>query len=165
MEDIKNNKKNNMKLETRSSTRNHVFNLVFQVPFYSSYDFNNPEDANNLLISYYELLEQEEEFELKYDEDFTPFKINKEVVEVQYEGILENLADIDSIINENADGWEISRIDKADLAILRLAVYEIIFDDNIPNVVAIDEAVELAKDYSSEKSYKFINGVLAKVNN
>lgn len=165
MEDKKNNKKNNIRLENRHSTRNHVFNLIFQVPFYSFYDFNNADDVNNLLMSYYELLKQEEELELKYDEDFKPFKINKEIIKMQYDGIIENLLDIDNIINENAVSWEISRIDKVDLAILRLATYEIIFDDGVPNVVAINEAIELAKDYSSEKSHKFINAVLAKITN
>ncbi len=165
MENIKSSKKNNIKLESRRSTRNHVFNLIFQVPFYSDYDFNNLDDTSSLLINYYELLEQEEELELKYDEGFKPFKINKDIINIQYEGILENLSDIDNIIIENAVGWEISRIDKIDLAILRLAIYEIIFDEGVPNVVAINEAIKLAKDYSSEKSHKFINGILAKINN
>lgn len=165
MEDIKNNAKNNTKLEPRYSTRNHVFNMIFQVSFCSFYDFTNIDDANNLLLSYYDLLEQEEELELKYDESFKPLKINKDLIKVQYEGLLENLADIDNIISENAVGWKISRIDKIDLAILRVAIYEIIFDDAVPNIVAINEAIELAKEYSSEKSHKFINGILAKVNN
>ncbi len=165
MEDIKSNAKNNIKLEPRHSTRNHVFNMIFQVSFYSFYDFTNIDDANSLLLSYYDLLKQEEELELKYDENFRPLKINKDLIKVQYEGLLENLVDIDNIISENAVGWDLARIDKVDLAILRVAVYEIIFDDEVPNVVAINEAVEFAKEYSSEKAHKFINGVLAKVNN
>ncbi|MDE6181997.1 MAG: N utilization substance protein B, partial [Eubacteriales bacterium] len=52
-------------------------------------------------------------------------------------------------------------LDKVDLAILRLAIFEILFEEDIPNKVAINEAIEIAKEYSSEKSYKFINGILA----
>ena len=70
--------------------------------------------------------------------------------------------DIDKEIDAASESWRVARIGKVDLAILRLAVYEIKYDDRIPIGVAINEAVELAKKYGGERSYGFINGVLAK---
>lgn len=75
-------------------------------------------------------------------------------------GFLKELEIIDSKIEENLKGWTLDRLSKIDLAILRLSSYEIIFLDDIPNNVSINEAVELAKIYSDEDSRKFINGLL-----
>lgn len=61
-----------------------------------------------------------------------------------------------------ASGWTINRLAKADLVILRLALYEIQYNDDVPTVVAINEALELAKTFSSDKSRRFINGALGK---
>ena len=70
---------------------------------------------------------------------------------------------IDGILNENAKGWKTSRMNKVDLTILRLAVYELKWDDEIPVGVAINEAVELAKRFGGDESPSFVNGVLGKV--
>ncbi|MBQ4417586.1 MAG: transcription antitermination factor NusB, partial [Butyrivibrio sp.] len=67
-----------------------------------------------------------------------------------------------ALITERTTGWTTDRMGKAELAILRLAVYELLFDDTVPNAVAINEAVELAKRYGQDESAAFINGVLAK---
>lgn len=144
------------KLESRSSTRNNVFNIVFQFEFFEK------DEIKNILNKYYQVLENEEEIEKRIDESFSALKINKDIIERQVFGILNNIEQIDKIIDENSEKWDIKRIDKVDLAILRLAIYEILFDD-VPKRVAINEAVELAKEYSSEKSYRFINAVLAKI--
>ena len=72
------------------------------------------------------------------------------------------LEEIDQMLSEKTTGWSLQRIGKVELAILRLAVYEMLFDDTIPVSVAINEAVELAKKYGAEDSASFINGVLAK---
>ena len=66
-------------------------------------------------------------------------------------------------MNEKTKGWKTSRMNKVDLTILRLAVYEILWDDDIPTSVAINEAVELAKRFSGEDGPSFVNGVLAKL--
>jgi len=71
--------------------------------------------------------------------------------------------EIDQLLNTHTTGWKTSRMNKADLAILRLAVYEMKWDDDVPVGVAIDEAVELAKKYSSDEGPAFINAVLAKL--
>ena len=75
---------------------------------------------------------------------------------------MEHLDEIDTMLKDNTEGWDLNRIGKAELAILRLAVYEIKFDDDIPTGVAINEAVELAKIYGQDQSSGFINGILAK---
>ena len=81
---------------------------------------------------------------------------------LEEEEIEEKLNEIDEAINEKATGWKTSRMSKVDLALLRLAVYEICYDEEIPEGVAINEAVELAKKYGTDGSPAFINGVLAK---
>ena len=73
-----------------------------------------------------------------------------------------SLETIDKEISEKATGWTIDRMGKVDLAIIRLAVYEILFDESIPVGVSINEAVELAKKYGRDESGSFVNGVLAK---
>ena len=77
--------------------------------------------------------------------------------------VAEKVREIDDLINGNTTGWKTTRMNKVDLSILRLAVYEITFDENIPAGVAINEAVELAKAYGQDESPAFINGVLAKI--
>ena len=71
--------------------------------------------------------------------------------------------DIDKTIEEHLDSWSFERIAKADLAILRTAVAEMLYVDSIPVSVSINEAVELAKKYGDERSYKFVNSVLGKI--
>mgnify|MGYP001474081017 FL=1 len=79
------------------------------------------------------------------------------------DGIIEKKEVIDSMIRELVDNWEFSRIAKADLALLRLAIYEIQYRLDIPPVVVIDETLEISKEISTENSKKFLNGVLDKV--
>lgn len=77
--------------------------------------------------------------------------------------IRDHIEEIDKILSVNLDKWTLDRIAKTDLAILRNAVAEIIYVDEIPNKVAINEAINLAKKYGEDKSYAFINSVLSKV--
>lgn len=74
--------------------------------------------------------------------------------------IKENIDEIDKNIMEHLEGWSITRLAKVDLAVLRLSVYEIMYRKDIPLEVSINEAVETVKKYSSDDSFKFINGVL-----
>lgn len=71
--------------------------------------------------------------------------------------------DIDGILAEYAEGWTVDRMPDVDRAVLRLGVYELLWRDDIPDAVVIDEAVELAKTLSTDESPKFVNGVLGKV--
>lgn len=81
-----------------------------------------------------------------------------------FKGVLENLEKIDGYIEKNLNGWTKERISKTSISILRMAIFEILFCDDIPNSVSINEAVELAKKYSTKKEASYINGLLGSVN-
>lgn len=78
-------------------------------------------------------------------------------------GVITHLDEIDELANKYMNNWTINRIDKTGAQILRIGIYEIVYEDDVPNVVAINEAIELAKKYSDDKVRKMINAVLDKV--
>lgn len=80
-----------------------------------------------------------------------------------FDGVLENNEKIDKIIDENLTGWKRERISRTALAVLRLAVYEIIFENDTPNKVAANEAIELSKKYSTKEESAYINGILGSI--
>lgn len=84
-------------------------------------------------------------------------------IEDKYSRITDKLSEIDKMIGETAEGWKVSRMGKVDLTILRLAVYEMKYDEDVPVKVAINEAVELSKKFSGDDSPAFINGILGKL--
>ncbi len=86
----------------------------------------------------------------------------KEEISQKYTAVLERKEELDAMLNEKATGWTVSRMGKVDLTIMRLALYEMLYDDTVPVSVAINEAVELAKKFGQTDSSSFINGVLAK---
>ena len=129
---------------SRRELREQIFKLLFRV------EFNGKEEID----------EQCEMF-LCDDENVTEDKDIAYIHEKFYK-IMEHLTEIDEEINERAKGWTTGRMGKVDLAIIRLAVYEIHYDDTVPTGVAINEAVELAKTYGQDGSAGFVNGVLAK---
>ncbi|HIW21381.1 MAG TPA: transcription antitermination factor NusB [Candidatus Dorea intestinavium] len=126
----------------RTEQRDHVFKLVFEQEFYDK------EELIKQLPLYFEIFPQKEEEA-------------KEVLDKANE-IISKREEIDNLINEKTTGWKTSRMNKVDLSILRLAVYEILWDETVPTKVAINEAVELAKKYSGKEGPSFVNGVLAK---
>ncbi len=128
---------------TRHELRERIFQTIFQLPFYD-------EELPEIEVS--DVADSEE----ISDKD-------KAYIEAKVAGIRDNLEEIDKAIEQNSNGWKVKRIGKSELAILRLAVYEIRFDADVPDKVAINEAVELAKSYSDEKAARFINGVLSGV--
>jgi len=79
------------------------------------------------------------------------------------EGVTANGQEIDDTLETYAQGWTIARMPALDRAILRLATWEILFNDGVPDAVAVDEAVELAKEYSTDDSAGFVNGLLSKI--
>ncbi len=129
---------------TRSIIREHIFKILFRAEFY------NKEELTQQAEYYVSELSNAKDKEIEYIKDKTL-------------AIIDKLPEIDEIINENSDGWPTNRLGKAELTIMRLAVYEIRFDEEIPDGVAINEAVELSKKYGSENSSSFVNGVLAKI--
>ena len=128
----------------RTELREHVFKTLFQI------EFNEPDDMTENLKLYLEDLERATEQDLAY-------------IRTKYEKIVENLPEIDALINEKTTGWKTKRMNKVDLSILRLAVYEMKWDEDIPTGVAINEAVELAKRFSGDDGPSFVNGVLARL--
>lgn len=126
----------------RKKARDNTFKCVYQL------EFDN-RDIDRILKFCYE------ENESNDDE--------KEYIDTVLKGVVNNLEDIDSIILSKLKNWTIQRIAKIDLAILRIAIYEIKYMDNIPPKVSVNEAVELAKMYGNSDSKSFINGLLAKV--
>ncbi len=79
------------------------------------------------------------------------------------EGVQANLGRVDEILARYAEGWTVARMPGVDRAVLRLAVYELLWRDDVPDAVVIDEAVELAKSLSTDESPRFVNGVLGRV--
>ena len=128
----------------RSELREQVFKLLFRV------EFNPMEDMS----------EQEELFTTTSDKEFSTK--DADYIREKYENIASKLPEIDEAINKETTGWNTSRIAKVDLTILRLAIYEIKYDESVPTGVAINEAVELAKKFGQDGSPSFVNGVLAK---
>jgi N utilization substance protein B len=113
-------------------------------------------------------------FQMDIQDDFSNERINKFLEELPEdnqrdyirelaENFIKNKEKIDNSIEENAKGWKINRIAKVDLTILRVAIGEIYYMEDIPEIVSINEAVEMAKTFSSEDSSKFINGVLGSI--
>jgi transcription antitermination protein NusB len=88
--------------------------------------------------------------------------VNDYTVEL-VEGVAEHRTRIDAILSDYADGWTVARMPDVDRAVLRLGVYEVLWRDDVPDAVAIDEAVELAKTLSTDDSPRFVNGVLGRV--
>lgn len=92
-----------------------------------------------------------------------PSKSTQEFAEGLIRGVMEKLPELDAKIKSLADNWDLSRLAPVDRNILRLAIYEMLFREEIPPVVSINEAIEIAKRYSTEESGKFVNGILDRV--
>lgn len=128
---------------SRKKARDNAFKCIYEL------EFGRDEDLNKILNNCYE------ENDNKPDE--------MEYIEMVLKGVKENLAEIDNVILSKLKNWSIERIAKIDLAILRLAIYEINYVEDIPEKVSANEAVELAKTYGNNDSKSFVNGVIAKV--
>jgi len=88
----------------------------------------------------------------------------KEFTLTLVKGVMSNLAEIDKVIKNYTNNWSLDRITNIDRSILRIAIYEILYLQNIPKSVSINEAVELAKKYGTRSSFSFVNGVLGRIN-
>ena len=106
--------------------------------------------------------DMKEQFDLFDEELENPSESELFYINSKSKGILEHIDEIDALINEKSTGWKTSRMAKVDLSIIRIAVYEIKYEDDIPFKVSVNEAVELAKKYGADESPAFVNGILAK---
>ena len=117
------------------------------------YEFNSDAEMPEQMQLYFEQLDEE---------DGVPTEMEVTYIRDKALNVILKTEEIDEMLNTNTKGWKTSRMNKVDLSILRLAVYEMKWDDEVPTGVAIDQAVELAKKYSGDDGPSFINGVLAK---
>lgn len=155
----------------RTEIREQIFKLLFRK------EFNEESEMPEQVRLFFEYPSSFEEVAYKQGEDEDNTEIitettvkdilikdkDQEYINNKYDSIIEKLPEIDEIINKTAKGWTVERLGKVDLTVLRLAIYEMKFDDDIPVSVAIDEAVELAKKFGQDESGSFINGVLSGV--
>ena len=124
----------------REKIREKTMQLIYQM------DISDSFDVSNLKLM---------------DEDSNI--IGKKQADDTLNAVKDHINEIDDLIKSNLDKWSFERIAKTDLAILRTAVAEILYLDYIPEVVSVNEAVELSKKYSDDKAYKFVNSVLGKI--
>ncbi len=128
---------------TRREIREQIFQILFRIDFYQEAEF----------------LEQLDE----YAKEQEASEADAAYMQDKIRAVEEKVTEIDEMINAVTKGWKTGRMGKVDLTLLRLAVYEIKFEEEIPTGVAINEAVELAKKYGTDGSFSFINGILAKI--
>lgn len=154
------------------TTREYMMKFIYQIDM-NKEDLTDLNDKlENFLNDNFEYIKNRyEELKLQFSDEadveleetelsqFIDFKYSKELVE----SFNENKESIDSLINKYAKNWTINRMAKVDLAILRLAICEILYMSEMPTKVSINEAIELAKLYCDDKSPKFINGILGSV--
>ena len=128
----------------RYELREQMFKMLFRT------EFHEKEELGEQLSFFFDELDQKEEADVDY-------------LDGKFRDIAKHLPQIDEMINETAKGWKTSRMGKVDLTLIRLAVYEMKFEEDIPTGVAINEAVELAKRYGTDDSAAFVNEILAKL--
>lgn len=151
---------------TRREQREAIFKILFVSQFRDQAEM--PEQEDLFLDSVREDWEEKEQELLSKGEEGALKKIEKSRVTSEDQAyiagkankILGRIPEIDSKLNATSKGWKTSRMNKADLSILRLAVYEMLYDEDIPVGVAINEAVELAKKFGGDESASFVNGIL-----
>ncbi len=129
----------------RRIRREHLFRLLFRLEFHEENEYLEQIELYLDNIS----TEHNEEDDLYLKDTFLKIK--------------DLINEIDTNISEASEGWKIERMGKVDLTILRIAFYEMKYDEDIPDRVAINEAVEIAKKYGQDESGSFINGILAKL--
>jgi N utilization substance protein B len=129
------------KVMNRRKSRETAMKLLFEMSI-------NKEDYKDILESF------------KEHTDINMEEIDMEYLTKVLSGVQERRNEIDSKIEQYLVNWKLNRLSKIDLAILRICTYEILFETDIPNTVSVNEGIELAKKYSEEKSFQFINGVL-----
>ena len=142
---------------TRRGIRENIFQIVFKAAF------NDQEEMEEQIHFTVDQIEKPEEDPDDIAEAGHAKEEGIAYIETKSRKILAMLPELDAKISEISDGWQIGRLGKPELAILRLAVYEMLYDEEVPFRVAINEAVELAKKYCNPDASGFINAVLAKV--
>lgn len=138
----------------REKSRECTFLLLF------SNDFHETNEVAKQLDM---LIENQNDINENKEDRIIAKEADREYITARVIDIEKNIEEIDKKINEVAVGWNTERMSKVDLTILRLAYYEMKMDEEVPQKVAIDQAVNLAKKYGGEESSSFVNGILAKL--
>ena len=138
---------------SRREIREHIFKILFGIDFYGE-----PQMQEQMDLYFEQVLDDDLSNQPSFVSEEEKDYIRKKAV-----CAAEKIPEIDGMINEVATGWKTSHMGKAELTILRLAVYEMKYDEEIPVNVAINEAVELAKKFGSDDAPAFVNGILAKL--
>ena len=145
---------------TRRELREHCFKML------SSANFYDAEEAERQLDNYFDAPEEDEtdaEGHTEVLHQVTLEEKDREYLQNRVEQIIEAIPELDAALNQVAEGWKTRRMGKVELTILRLALYEMKKDETVPEKVAINEAVELAKKFGGSDSPAFVNGILAKL--
>lgn len=129
---------------SRKRSREVAMELLFQISI-------NKDDVSEMIKNF------------KENTDYDINEIDMNYVERILNGVLNNIVNIDNTIEKYLISWKLNRVSRINLAILRLCTYEMLFENDIPDKVSINEALELAKKYSDDKSVPFLNGVLDKI--
>ena len=137
----------------RSERRETIFRLLFMQQFRGE---EMPEQISEYLEGVRGGLEE-------VPADGKVSEIEEETIRAKLEDITGHIPGIDERLNKVSKGWKTTRMSKVDLSILRLAVYELLFDEEVPTGVAINEAVEIAKRYGGDESASFVNGILGQI--
>lgn len=136
---------------TRRALREHCFKMLF------STDFCAPAEADGQIDAYLCEVPDEEDESPEFSEE------ERKICRERVKAVLDKREEIDGILQQASSGWSLRQMGRVELTILRLACFELRFDENIPEKVAINEAVELAKKFGGEEAPSFLNGVLAKL--
>ncbi len=145
---------------TRRELREHCFKMLFCADFYPA------GETGQQFLRYFEEPEEDETGEnggtvMLHKVDVTPDE--RDYLVKKAKAVAARIPELDAKIDSVAEGWKTRRMGKVDLTILRLALYEMLYDEEIPERVAINEAVELAKKFGQNESPSFVNGVLARL--
>lgn len=148
-----------MKQLSRRAARRHAFHLIFGLPFSRL----EVEALARSKAAYFEFLEENDGETYGFTNLSRPKGRDAEYVDRAFWGVFERIPQLDGVIESFLRDWTINRINKIDLALMRLSIYEMLCEKDVPLGAAVNEAVELAKEYGADESPAFINGVLGSV--
>lgn len=147
---------------SRRDSREATVKIIFQNTFTDARLFVSKDDMDSDLLENIDIEKMISTYTDSLNEDEV-HSLDQNYIKSVLEGIVDKVVFIDEYIVKYSKDWSIERMSKIDLAILRVAIYEILYKDDIPSSVSINEAVELAKKYSHEDASSFINGILGSV--
>ena len=145
---------------SRKSARRHAFHLIYQIPFFSV------DDRSGFALQksyYYDFLAGDLSDVEGFSELTVPQGRDEKYVDKTIWGVFEKQAELDGVIEKFLRDWTVDRLNRVDLALLRLSIFEMLVLHDVPPGVSVNEAVVLAKEYGADESPSFINGILGKI--